>query len=428
MSSNPVAQSRRIAFVATRIHGTDGVSLEIGKWAEILEGMGHTCFYIAGQSDRPPDRSEVIPEAHFEHPDIQEINRECFGRERRSPSVSKQIRELSELLSSRLRTALERFGADLIIAQNCVTIPMNIPLGLAVVETIMETGIPCIAHHHDFVWERDRYLVNAVDDYLHAAFPPPLQEIQHVGINSLAAREFSRRTGLPCRVIPNVMHFDRPPDPPDEYSRDFRQSIGLSDDDYLILQPTRVVQRKGIETSIELLRRLDDPRYKLVITHGSADEGHAYAERVRQYAALLGVDIIFAEPWIAAERGTSLAGQKQYSVWDAYAHSDFVTYPSTYEGFGNAFLEAVYYKKPVLCNLYAIYRADIEPLGFEEILMEGFLSEETVEQVRRAITDKAYSAAMADHNYEVARRFFSYRRAETELQAILAKPHMAPIS
>ena len=42
-------------------------------------------------------------------------------------------------------------------------------------------------------------------------------------------------------------------------------------------------------------------------------------------------------------------------------------YPSTYEGFGNAFLESVDYRKPGLCNLYAICRTEIEPLGFEEI-------------------------------------------------------------
>jgi len=32
---------------------------------------------------------------------------------------------------------------------------------------------------------------------------------------------------------------------------------------------------------------------------------------------------------------------------------------------GNAFLEAVYYRKPVMCNRYSIYRTDIEPKGFD---------------------------------------------------------------
>ncbi len=427
-SSQTLDQQRRIAFISTRIQGTDGVSLEIGKWADVLERMGHSCFYITGESDRPAHVSDLIPEAHFKHPAIEEINRQCFGREVRSPAVTGQVKQMTSTIKEKLHTALERFDIDLIIAENCLTIPMNIPLGLAVVETVMETGISCIAHHHDFVWERERFFVNAVDDYLHTAFPPPLQQIQHVAISSRAAREFSRRTSLPCRSIPNVMDFDHAPEPPDNYARDFRDTIGLAPDDYLILQPTRVIQRKGIETSIELVRRLEDERCKLVITHGAGDEGYAYAERVRQYARMLGVEIVFAEPWIASERGTTADGRKQYTIWDAYSHADFVTYPSTYEGFGNAFLEAVYYKKPILCNLYAIYRTEIEPLGFEEILLDGFLTDDVVEHVRRVLNDKAHCEQMVAHNYRVAHQFFSYDRVETELRAILAKPRLAVYS
>ncbi len=425
MTSDFSDQPRRIAFVSTRIQGTDGVSLEIEKWADVLTRMGHQCFYIAGASDRPADRTVVIPEAHFAHPAIQEINRQCFGREVRYPATGTQIHEMAWVLKERLREALRQFDIDLIIAENCVTIPMNIPLGLAVVETIMESGVSCIAHHHDFVWERERFFVNAVDDHLHAAFPPPLGQVQHVAINSRAAKEFSRRTGQPCRMIPNVMDFEHPPPPPDEYSQGFRESIGLAQGDYLILQPTRIVQRKGIETSLELIRRIDDPRCKLVITHSSGDEGHAYAERVRQYADLLGVEFILAEPWISGERGTTPEGRKLYTIWDAYSDADFVTYPSTYEGFGNAFLEAVYFKKPILCNLYGIYRTDIEPCGFEEILMDGFLTDEVVHQVRRMLTDDQHRRAAVEHNYKIARQYFSYERVETELRALLAKPRLA---
>ena len=36
-------------------------------------------------------------------------------------------------------------------------------------------------------------------------------------------------------------------------------------------------------------------------------------------------------------------------------HADLVTYPSTFEGFGNAFLEAIYYCRPIVVNTYSIY-------------------------------------------------------------------------
>ena len=78
----------RIGFVAKRISGTDGVSLEIEKWATVLERLGHTCYYIAGELDRPAPRSQLIPEAQFRHPLIQAIDRQCFGRQTRSTHVT----------------------------------------------------------------------------------------------------------------------------------------------------------------------------------------------------------------------------------------------------------------------------------------------------------------------------------------------------
>jgi glycosyltransferase involved in cell wall biosynthesis len=357
---------------------------------------------------------------------VDEINRQSFGTQTRTSDVSAKVHEMTGVIKEKLCAAIENFRLDLIIAENSVTIPLNIPLGLAIVETVMETGIGCIAHHHDFVWERERFMVNAVDDFLHAAFPPPLAQMQHVVINSRAGREFSRRSGLPSYVIPNIMDFDNPPGPPDEYSRDFRETIGLQSDDILILQPTRVIQRKGIEHSIELVRQLDDPRCKLVITHASGDEGDAYAERVRRFADLMGVHVIFADRYVSHVRGTREDGQKCYTVWDAYQDADFITYPSLVEGFGNAFLEAVYFKKPILCNRYSIYRTDIEPLGFKVVLMDGFLTDEVVRQVRGVLTNKPHRQEIIEHNYAVARQFFSYARAETELRAILAEPVLAP--
>ncbi|MCH5373874.1 MAG: glycosyltransferase family 4 protein, partial [Planctomycetes bacterium] len=416
--------AKRIGFISTRIAGTDGVSLEIGKWADVLEAAGHECFYVCGLSDRPAEKTRLIPEAHFAHPVIDEINRQCFGRELRRPEVTSEIHEMAWVIKQKLHNVLRELRLDLVIAENCLTIPMNIPLGLALVETLMETGVPCIAHHHDFCWERERFTVNAVEDYLHAAFPPAIGRFQHVVINTIAAREFSRRIGLSCRVIPNVMDFERPPEEEDDYASEFRRSLGIAPEDRMILQPTRIVHRKGIEHSIELVRRLEDPRCRLVITHASGDEGDEYARRVLHYARLLGVDLILADSIVRPQRGASTGGPT-FAVWDAFRSADLVTYPSTYEGFGNAFLEAVYFKQPILCNRYAIYRTDIEPCGFQVCLMDGYLTDDTVEDVRRLLDDSEHRRQMVEHNYQVAQRYFSYGRLAAELQAMMAKPQFA---
>ena len=142
-----------------------------------------------------------------------------------------------------------------------------------------------IAHHHDFYWERQRFMNNSVQDYLDAAFPPNLPSIRHVVLNSVQAKQLASRIGVASMVIPNVMDFDSPPPGLDEYARSARSDLGLAPNQYLILQPTRIIQRKGIEHAIELTRRLNLPA-KLVISHAAGDEGTDYEKRVREFAAL----------------------------------------------------------------------------------------------------------------------------------------------
>jgi glycosyltransferase involved in cell wall biosynthesis len=419
--ARPAAQ--RVAFISTRIAGTDGVSLEIAKWAHVIEKMGVECYYFTGESDRPQDHTALIEEAHFNHPEVLDISREAFESERRSTQLTDDIMRLAGVIRDKLNKAIKEFEIDAVIAQNALTIPMNLPLGVAIVQAVQEGGLPCVAHHHDFYWERPRFLVSAVDDIIRYAFPPALPQIQHVVINSLAGEEFSRRTGLSCRIIPNVMDFSNPPVEPDDYARSFRSEIGMRDGELLILQPTRVVARKGIEHSTELVRRLGPGRAKLVITHASGDEGDAYAKRIREYAEMLGVEVLYVDDRIAARRGSTSDGRRLFTLNDAFSQADLVAYPSEYEGFGNAFLEAVYHKRTVLCNRYSIYRTDIEPCGFRTVEFADFLTSETVDEIERVLGDKSVQQAMVEHNYEVAREFFSYEVLEDELNLMIRRPH-----
>lgn len=412
----------RIAFISTRIAGTDGVSLEIEKWAQVIEKLGIECYYITGESDRPDERTFLIEEAHFNHPEIKSISERAFNSERRTPELTDDIMRMTRIIRDKLHAAVEKFDIQGIITENALTIPMNLPLGIALVQSIQEWGMGCVAHHHDFFWERDRFLINAVDDVIRYAFPPALPQIHHVVINSLAAEEFSRRTGLSCRIIPNVMDFDRGPKAPDNYSRSFRKEAGFADDDILILQPTRIVARKGIEHSIELIKRMNNPKAKLVVTHSSGDEGHEYNQYINEYAEIMNVKIVFVDDLIADKRGTDSRGRKLFTLADVYPHMDLVTYPSEYEGFGNAFLEAIFYKKPVICNRYAIYRTDIEPCGFKVVLFDGFLTQDTIDQVYQVLHDSAYRREMVEHNYQVAGRFFGYKVVEQELLTMINRP------
>ncbi len=201
---------KNIAFISTRIAGTDGVSLEIEKWADVFEQEGFTCYYFAGELDRPQKVSYLVPEAHFTHPDIKDVYLQSFGSTLRDRSVSKKMYQLAIKLKDELYEFVEKHDIHIIIPENALTIPLNIPLGIALTEFIAETNIHTIAQHHDFYWERDRFMINAVQDYLNMAFPPVLPSIHHVVINSVADSQLSLRTGVSAHVAPNVMDFANP--------------------------------------------------------------------------------------------------------------------------------------------------------------------------------------------------------------------------
>ena len=402
---------KHIGFISTRFSGTDGVTLEASKWAEVLTAAGHRCFWFAGELDRDPASSFLVPEAHFQHPDNLWISERVFGRNRRDPEVTDRIHRLAGRLKERLRTFVDRFAVDLLVPQNVLTIPMHIALGVALTELLAETQMPTIAHHHDFFWERTRFSVNAVGDYIRMAFPPNLPNIAHVTINSAAQEELALRTGISSTVIPNVLDFEHPPTVSAASKEEMRASLDLGPDDIVFLQPTRIVQRKGIEHAIELVRELADPRCKLVISHEAGDEGYGYRDWLEEHAHSSGVDLRLVKT-----RGNDPCPNGVFnqgngnglSLWELYPHADFITYPSLYEGFGNAFLEAIYFSKPLLINRYATFVRDIEPAGFDLVTMDGFLTRRNVAMVREILVDPERRQRMVETNYAVATRHFSF--------------------
>jgi glycosyltransferase involved in cell wall biosynthesis len=296
-------------------------------------------------------------------------------------------------------------------------LPMNVPLGVALTELIAETGLPVIGHHHDFAWERARFWPNCAGDYLRKSFPPTLPSLQHVVINSLAADQLALRTGASPTLIPNVMDFDSPP-APDGYARDLRAKLEIEPHERLLLQPTRIVPRKGIERSIELARRLGQD-CTLVISHASGDEGPQYKQYLEDYAALLGVPVVFAGDVFAPRRGQTEDGTRTYALGDIYSQAELVTYPSLIEGFGNAFLEAVYHRCPVVLNRYEVFRRDIEPKGFKTVAFDGFVGEDTVRGAAELLRDGELRSEVVDHNFELGRRHYSYATLEQRLRALL---------
>jgi len=180
-----------------------------------------------------------------------------------------------------------------------------------------------------------------------------------------------------------------------------------------------VVKRKGIEHAIELVSRLGR-KARLVISHASGDDGYEYEARVADFAERMGVRAIFSSERFGENRGTTEDGKKIYSLSDAYPHADLVTYPSLIEGFGNAFLEALYYRKPIVVNNYAIYATDIRPKGFKVIEFDDYITERTIQDTLRILDDPVHQVELCSFNYALALRHFSYKVLRRQFQVLLA--------
>ena len=409
----------KIGFISTRLAGTDGVSLETHKWAEVAGRLGHEIYYCAGQLEDDAPNPTLIPELHFCDPDALAIGEMVFGRLDPPLGLSSRLENATEALVAKLQAWLSSTGIDVMVVQNALAIPMHVPLGLALSRVIAKTEIPTIGHHHDFYWERQRFRLNCIPELLRDTFPPDLPSMKHVTINSLAQRDLKFFRGLEAMTVPNVFDYETSAPGLDDYSRDFRQALGFAPYDWIFLQPTRVIARKGIDLSFELLRRLRDPRARLIISHQAGDEGMAYYRQLLHRAQAMNVEVHYLAGFIEEERIVR-DGRKYYTLWDVYPHADFVTYPTLYEGFGNALLEAIYFRKPVLVNCYSVYVADIAPLGFDFVEVDGWITDEAVSEVRRLLDDPDRCLAVVDRNYELARRHFSYDVLANALKKLLS--------
>jgi mannosylglucosylglycerate synthase len=411
----------RIGFVSTRLAGLDGVSLEAAKWVQVLKKMGHECFYCAGELDPYGPPGMLVPEMHFQHPVVGEVQRLAFSGTDIMPELNAEIQRKARGLKLKVEAFIEDFKLDVLVVQNALTIPMHISLGVALVAAISETEIPTIAHHHDFYWERERFLVHRIPSILRLAFPPHLPMMQHVVISTVMQRELQARRNIDATYIPNVFDFAHPPDPPDDYSDGFRADMGFKPDDVVFLQPTRLVARKSIERGIDLVRLLGNGRYKYVLTGSEHDEPGPYFEWLLDEAVRSGTDMYFIGDRIGERRGRNGDGEKVYRLWDVYPQADLVTYPSNYEGFGNALIETLYFRRPLVTNTYPVYRADIKPAGVDAIEINEVVTAATAVDVLELLNDPARSERMIEHNYQVGQEHFSLQVLERKLTALLEK-------
>ncbi len=419
----------RIGIVIGRIGGVDGVALETEKWVAVLRRLGHDVRILAGELESEFPGVTVLPELGFLHPaTIREQDDAFFVQDADERELISRLRRDADHIERQILSWLTTTGIDLLITQNSTTLPCHLTMGMALKRVIERTGIPTIAHEHDFHWERgDRYHTRfeGVRNIIAECFPPDLPNMTHVVINSHCRDSLRHERHIEAHVIPNVMDFEAGFGQRDAFNRDLPDVIGLRRDDIALFQVTRIVRRKGIETAIELVERLDDPRVKLVITGPTTDdhqEGYFRELRARSEKLRRPDQVQFCAHRFGNARIAANGSEPVFSLSDAYAHAHACTYFSRYEGFGNAFVEAVAARVPIFVNNYRpVYWPDIGSKGFKTVQIEdNQLTDEAVDEVRAVLTDPEHRAEIADFNFELGRQHFSYDVLARHLEALLA--------
>jgi glycosyltransferase involved in cell wall biosynthesis len=410
----------RIGIIIGRIGGVDGVALETEKWIDILKKLGHEVFIMSGEFESwKMDRKHhtLFPALSFFSAEAEWEQRKAFFEPDEDPNpLLEHIERWSNMIEKRLLRWVKAKKIEVILSENASALPCQLSMGVAIKKLIKRTGLPIVTHDHDFHWERgERYMSvhPKVNQYVDENFPLLLPDVRHAVINTFGVETFKNRFGIEALLVPNVMDFNRPygiPTPENEF---FLRDVGVREGEIALLQVTRIVRRKGIETAISLIDKLNDDKLKLVITGNNHDDENKeyFNELIDQIHDLnLSRQVIFASHKVLDHKDLS----------DVYAHGRACTYFSTYEGFGNAFVESVLAKKPIFVNNYKpVYMQDIGNKGFETVMIDdSHLTDEKVKQMAEIIYDPMRCREIGEYNFEVGKKHFSYEVLEEKLNTL----------
>jgi len=445
-----------IALCHYRVGETDGVSLEMDKWKKVLENMGHKVYFIAGSTGT--SNGHVIPEMNYRFKEDLKIERNAYLKledYQDEDELIKATRRQALKIEEALKKILIKNKINLIIPNNILSIGRSIPTAMAFTNVIKELGIRCIGHHHDFYWERKNFshpTCNFVRKALEEYYPPKDDLISHVVINSIVQKELKARRNLDSVVIPNVFDFDEKLWNVDDYNKDFREKLGIKDNDILMLQATRVTNRKAIELAIDVIGEMQKEENRKILEeaklyNGKSFNGNSrivlllagmietaddYVERLKTRAKESNVELLFINNLVEHSRCVK-NNNKIYSLWDTYVFADIITYPSIQEGWGNQFLEGLFAKRPMLVFEYDVYKEDIKEKGFKVISLgdkyeldecglakvnEGIIKRAAGECIKLLI-DKDYRKKMVEENFRLGSEFLSLESLEKKLKSIV---------
>ncbi len=407
-----------VVFISFRLKAQDGVSAEAEKRIGIFSKWGFETHRVAGYIPNPSENDHVLPELNHLDPRIESFTREIFhggGRDRDSgrDRLEHELEQLVEDIASQLEPLLDDLAAGLLVCENVFSVPLNPPLTVALSRYLESRDTPCLAIHHELIWQNPDFSDCALSDRLDAYFPATLPQLRHVATSEGSRLQILRRTGLSTSCWRNCFDFDASR-AADSFNAPLREDLGVGEHEVMFLQPTRAVERKSIGRSLRFAEEFaaaSGREVRLVVT-GPCDEG--YRERFEHLCSSSQVGVVHAPEW-AGSRREDPAAASPYDIHDLYARCDMVTYPSSREGFGNPVLESVVHRKPLLVSGYPVLE-ELRGFGFQFLTLEA----ETADRVIKLMEHPQLLEEMLERNFEIGRRHFSLAVLEGQMEELVA--------
>jgi glycosyltransferase involved in cell wall biosynthesis len=447
----------KVLFIHYLIGERDGVSLEIEKRAEAYRNKGFDVYYLGGKDGLERPNTFVVPEILIKNDwNLQFIKSAFETFDQTEESLLKTYQKYESEIYNNVYRILEELKPDLIYVHNVFSHAYNLPATFGIIRALDKYKIKTVVVNHDFWYEREKFLHSPfkfIQDILSQLPPDRDYIIKHQVINSIAEEELYKRRNIKAHRIGDYFNFDIIHAEKDTYNSDVKECLGIKEDDLVVLQATRITERKGIENAIrfvkvlqEKLRLMDrveirgkvftkESKVYLLLTNFIEVDAKDYSEKLKNLAKHLDVNVIWASNKFMPERGVSSNNQKVYSFWDAYLMADLVTYPSLLEGFGNQFLEAIYFRLLPVVFEYPVFLKDIKNEGYEYISLENivnitenglnFVPDETilkaVTKTIQLLQDQSEYSRITENNYKIAKLNHNHGSLEKDIDTVISR-------
>lgn len=443
-----------VTFIHYRTGERDGVGLEIEKRAQILQKLGHRVSFITGFDGLSRENVHLIKELDIKTSYNKFLREDCFynGLFEEDFMISLYY-QLEHKIYKKLNQALEKIKPQLIFVHNLFSHAYNLPATTALLRVLDKHQIQTVAVNHDFWFERSQFhqpKYPFIRELLHTI--PPAREyiIRHQVINKIAQAELLKRRGIKAEIISDYFEYRRPLAKIDKYNQDLPLHFKIDKNDLLVLHATRIASRKNIENAFLFARELEKAlrnlaptkvlsktfgrRSKVVVLLPNFVEVDAqeYYQKIKKFAEKIKLRVIFAGEKFSLERAEE-NGVKTYNFWDSYPFADIVTYTSSWEGFGNQFLEALHFKKLPVVFEYPVFVTDIKKEGYAYISLGQKLRrrnglafvpreniQKAVKQTIKLLQQPEKVKKMTARNFALARRHHSLEKLESNLKELLA--------